>query len=188
MSQAAVARTAVTPTARRHAAGAGIELALLAAAAQGSVARRGAVGRRPHAQVLRPKPARAQQLGDVGIAGAHLLGQGAGQLVDQGLAGQRVVGDGLHRVEQGLANDFRPQRVALANLDAGDVGLDLAQLPFAVVADGQADAVGRDQVVDLVVIHQREFAPGLLGRGCGDRFGVGLFRGDLLAQALHETL
>ena len=52
----------------------------------------------------------------------------------------------------------------------------------------QADAVGRHQVVDLVVVHQRELAPVLLGRRRRGRLGVGLLGGDLTAQALHEAL
>ena len=57
-----------------------------------------------------------------------------------------------------------------------------------MVADGQADAIGRDQVVDLVVIHQRKLVPGLLGRGRRDRPGIRLFRDDLAAQAVEKTV
>lgn len=43
--------------------------------------------------------------------------------------------------------------------DAADVAVDLAQFPFALMPDGQTNAVRRDQGIDLVVVHQGQLVP-----------------------------
>lgn len=118
----------------------------------------------PDRQRQRLHAGAAQPLDDVGIDAAQFAADRARQLGLQHLADLGAFADRGHALDQRMADDLRPQRVAhgrLADLakQRADVAIKLAQLPLAAGDDVGGESLGRDLALDLLVLDQRERVP-----------------------------
>ena len=146
-----------------------------------------------HGQAHRLHAAVAPGLHDVGIHLGHALGQAPAQFDAEQLAHLGPRRHRFHTGQQGLADDLRPQRIAVVVGPAqaqqrAHVGIQLTQLPLAGMLDRQAEAVGFDAGFHLVVVHQAQGLPGGGGRSArGLAAGRGFAR-HLMVQRVVEGM
>ena len=96
---------------------------------------------------------------DIGVGGPQLIADGAAELGLQHFAHFGPLAHCEHAANDGVADDFRAQRVAhrgLAHLtqQRSDIAVELAQLPLAAIGHVEGKAFGGDLLFHLLVFDQ----------------------------------